>query len=142
MFAINVRARAWSIYQSMCVFVLVAIGNMFFRLESMHQVFDAVRNGIYIGNIVDLFDGAFLQKMVYVFGIDLKNFNVLVISLMIMAGVSRAQNKNTQVPVRTQIAHSHLLVRCFVLFSLLFIILVYGKYGPNYNAQSFIYMQF
>ena len=113
------------------VFILVAIGNMFFRMTSFTAVFSAVKQTFTHWNPEVLVDGSLLKL-----GVNGKNMVVLIIAVIIMAAVSVLGNKKS---VRARLALMHIAVRWLILLALLWCVVVFGIYGPGYNPADFIY---
>ena len=82
-----------------------------------------------------LFDGT-----LYTLGLNAWDFWVMLasIALLLVADILHANN----VSIRDRLLSQPLPVRWLVWYGALFIILIFGVYGPGYDAASFIYFQF
>ena len=60
-------------------------------------------------------------------------------ALLIWAGLEGLQEK---MPLRETIAKQNLIFRWVLIYGCLFAVIIFGVYGPGYDASSFIYGQF
>ena len=131
---INTKTFSWHLFQSLRVYFLVCFGNMFFRIESLGETLREMKNGISVFNPQIFFDGSLYQL-----GLDEKNLWLLVISLLILLGMSAMQETES---IRARLARQNFLFRRAVLMLTLFAIIILGTWGPGYDAQAFIYAGF
>lgn len=131
---INTNCFSWRLFQSLRVFVLVCIGNMFFRLDDLITTLRVMRDGLHWNPWI-FFDGS-----LYALGLDRKNFWVAMIGLALLLVVSVLQERGKS--VRERLEEQNLVFRWIVLIGLIFGILIFGMYGIGYNAQDFIYGNF
>ncbi len=125
---------SWHLFQSIRVFILVSLGNMFFRIDSLKEAFFVIGRGFSVWNPWILFDGS-----LYKLGLDRKDFEVLVISLFALLLVSAMNEKK---PVRERLSGQNIVFRWIIVFSLLLGTIVFGMYGQGFNAADFIYRGF
>lgn len=131
---IDTECFSWHLFQSIRVFILAAIGNMFFRLGSFMSAVDTIRAGFSLTNPEIFFDGS-----MYKLGLDRPNFLMMMASIMLLLIVSLLQEKGS---VREQIAKQNIVFRWVIWYALIFGILILGLYGPGYDAKAFIYEGF
>ena len=67
------------------------------------------------------------------------DFRLLIISLIVLFGVELLQRSGN---VREKLFKQNIVFRWSVIYALLFAIIIFGCYGPGYDATSFIYRQF
>lgn len=82
------------------------------------------------------FDGSLLE-----FGLDAKDWQLIVFYMLVLAiaGIVRyVKNKS----IRVLVAKQPLLFRWILYVALFISVILFGCYGPGYDAQSFIYQQF
>ena len=125
---------SWRLFRRIRTFLLVAVGNMFFRLESIKETFSVIRLGLKRMNPWILFDGS-----LYELGLDRKNMSVMLLFLIFVLLLSAAERQNN---VREWIAGQGALFRSFAYIFMIWSILVFGLYGPGYEMAGFIYEQF
>ena len=131
---INTECFSWHLFQSLRVFVLAAIGNMFFRLRGFMETLHVIRAGLFPDNPEIFFDGSLFSL-----GLDAPDFIAMVVSLLVLLAVSVLQERGS---VREQIEKQNLVFRWVVWYALIFGILIFGMYGPGYDAADFIYRGF
>ncbi len=124
------KTWGWKLLQSLKVFVLVTIGNMFFRLQNIKVTITTWKLGFKWNPWI------FFDDSLYNLGLSRKNFNLLLIGLGILLIVSLYKRKGN---VRGMIASQPLPVRWTIYLVLLFVPIVFGIYGSGYDAQAFIY---
>lgn len=131
---INTNCFSWHLFQSLRVFVLVCVGNMFFRLSGLIPTLLVMKAGLHWNPWIFV-DGSMFQL-----GLDRPNFTLMLLCLGVLLTVSCLQEGGKS--VRQRLAEQNLVFRWIVLFALLIGIVLFGMYGPGYDAQSFIYQGF
>ena len=101
---INTECFSWNLFQSLRVFGLAVIGNMFFRLNSFMGTLRMIKRSLFPNNPEIFFDGSLFKL-----GLDAPNFILMVIALLILLIVSILQEKGS---LREQIAKQNLVFRC------------------------------
>ena len=71
--------------------------------------------------------------------LDEKDFYVLLISIALLAAVDFLRDR---ICLRTALLRQNLVFRYAVYYCILFSILIFGIYGPEFDASTFIYFQF
>lgn len=115
-------------------FILVNIGNAFFRSASLSGAINLFRCGFGIHTF-----SSFINGGIFELGLDWIEFTVAVFSLLILLTVSIIKQKGS---VRDQIAAKPIVVRFLIWYALLFYVILLGNYGPGYSAAEFIYQGF
>ena len=72
-------------------------------------------------------------------GLDAKDWNVMIVSIAVLLIVSLMQERFS---VREKLEKQNFIFRYAVYLAAVTVILIFGMYGPGYNASQFIYMQF
>lgn len=119
--------------QRIWTFGLVSIAWIFFRAPTLNDAWSVIKR-LFVFNPWVLTDGSYLKH-----GLDAKDLDVLVVSLVVLLVVSMLQEKGS---VRQMIKKQALWFRWCIYLMALFGTLVFGIYGPGYDAGQFIYMQF
>lgn len=83
----------------------------------------------------------FFDESLYNLGLDRREWHILEFSLLalIVCGLIRHVTKKT---VRQWLLAQNLLFRWTAFLLLVLSVFIYGYYGPGFDAQSFIYIQF
>jgi len=119
--------------QRVLTFVLVSFAWIFFRAPTLPDAWSVLKR-LCVFNPWTWTDGSYLKH-----GLDAKDLDVLVVSLVVMIVVSMLQERGS---VRRMLAGQTLWFRWTVYILGLFSVMIFGVYGPGYNASQFIYMQF
>ena len=125
---------SFRVFRSLRVFALVAIGNMFFRLPSIRETIRVLRLGVSIFNPWIFVDGTLFSL-----GLNKKNIAVMMAALFVLFVVSVLDRKED---VRERIARQGIVYRWSLFILLIWVIAVFGVYGPGFVAADFIYEQF
>ncbi|MCR5101714.1 MAG: MBOAT family protein [Butyrivibrio sp.] len=132
-FGFNTECFSFRMFRRVRTAILVCTGFMFFRADSFGIAIDMYRhigtwnkNIIAVGGIVGL-------------GLEYNDLIVLMFGILLLFLVSYLQQN---VMVRDLIAKQNLPFRWICYISLFIFVIVYGQYGPGYNASSFIYQNF
>ncbi len=112
---------------------LVFIGEMFFRAETVGQGF---------GMLIRMFKKIFVlgPNEFSRFGIDYKDFLILIISLITILIISILKEKN--INIREKVESKHITIRWLIYYILIFSIIIFGAYGPSYSPVDPIYADF
>ncbi len=131
---INTECFSWHLFQSLQVFVLVCIGNMFFRLDGFKETLKTMRAGFANWNPEVFFDGSLFKL-----GLKTADFNVMIMGLLVLLFISALQENGS---VRERLSGQNMAFRWFMWLCLIFAVILFGMYGPGYDAQAFIYERF
>ena len=133
-FNINPESRAIGAVRIIRTFFLVCIGDLFFRAKNVPVAFRMLKLSVSTWNPGVLWNGAMLNL-----GLGRVEFIIVIVSLFILLAVSLLQQKGS---VRDMIAARKLPIRWLIWYILLFWVILFGSYGPEYNAADFIYQGF
>ncbi len=126
---------ATRLVQVVFTFALVTLAWMFFRGESTHQTSVLIKNMFTVYNPWVLFDGT-----LFTLGLDAKEWNVLLVSIAILVLVDFC--KYRKIDLVAIFMEQNLWFRWLFFYLGVVAIVVFGVYGPQYNAAQFIYFQF
>lgn len=119
--------------QTILTFSLVSFNWIFFRAENLNRAFAFIK-GLFSYNPYILFtDDLFL------YGLNRVNFEIAILSLLVLLVVSWQQRTGS---LREKIDRQPLWLRWTLIFGCLFAVLLYGIYGPGFDAADFIYAGF
>ena len=131
---INTEAKSWEIFQMVRTTLIFAGGRVLTRPGTLQLTKHAVKSALTVYNPWVLFDGT-----LYEFGLNQKDFSLMVISILIFGVVSHYQQKGS---VRDMIAEQNLVFRWMFYLAAVSAVIVFGIYGPGYDAASFVYMAY
>ncbi|MBR4723418.1 MAG: MBOAT family protein [Clostridia bacterium] len=120
-------------FKRIAVFVLVCFAWIFFRSPDMASSLFAVRR------IFTDFGNINFAKMSE-FGTDTPNTVVLACAVLVLFAASLLANKNNELVIEFE--KKNFPLRWTVYLLLIFAVLIFGVYGPGFEASQFIYFQF
>lgn len=131
---IGEEKAGYQLWQRIFIFFATSFAWIFFRAPSLTAAVGYIKNMLSVWNPWVLFD-----KTLFSFGLDGAEWNVLVLSLIVLVVVSyfREQGKNV-----LTVVGQNTLCKAFLFEILIFILFVFGMYGDGYSASSFIYAGF
>ncbi len=118
----------WTGFQRLRTFVLVAVGFVFFRSDSLKMALGILK-GMFSGNL-GLFTGEGLASL----GLSGPDGGVLLCGLILFLAVSRSLEKEKK--------ERNLAVCGASCAVLAFLVLIWGCYGRGYDPSAFIYASF
>lgn len=125
-------SAARKVFESIVTFILVMIGWIVFRADSLK---------IGIQMIISMFScynpWIFFDDSLYRLGLGQKEFNILLLSILILFIVSFLQEKGIR--IRAWINRQNLLIRWGIYLLAIWSIWIFGTYGSGFNAADFIY---
>ena len=116
-------------------FLLVDFTWIFFRAATLEDAVTVIRQLFSSFNPWVLFDGT-----LYTLGLSMIDFWVGIVAIATILAVDVLHERGVR--IREWILNQNLLFRWMVYFLAIFTILIFGFYGPNYDAAQFIYFQF
>lgn len=126
---------ATRLWQVVCTFLLVTVAWMFFRGESVHQTLVLIKNMVTVYNPWVLTDGS-----LFTLGLDAKEWNVMLVSILILVIVDICKYK--KMDLVAIFMRQNLWFRWIFFYAGIMAVVLFGVYGPQYNAAQFIYFQF
>lgn len=124
----------WHLFQMLRTFCIYMIGHLFTRLDSVSAVWRTLKTILTDFHLEGFFDGS-----LYSLGLDRANFLLALAMIVVLWAVAMLEKKGS---LRKQIAKFGLVTRWLIYYAAIFSIIVFGIYGPGYNASSFIYMRY
>ncbi|MBR0172836.1 MAG: MBOAT family protein [Lachnospiraceae bacterium] len=132
---VNRSSYGYRFLAGVVTFLLVDFSWIFFRAGNLRTAAGAVYYMITEYNPWVLFDGS-----LYKCGLDEKNFRLLMISLPVLLFADICKRRGIR--VRDRICAQDVWCRWIVIAVSIVAILVFGAWGTQYQANSFIYFQF
>lgn len=136
LFEVKTDCASYKFGQMLVTFSLTTFAWIFFRADSLSQAL------LYIERIVTRFDPWVLfNGNLYTIGLERYEANVLIVALVVLlvADIIRYR-KGQRIDVFLQ--EQNWWFRWAVAVFMIVMVVVYGKYGPEYDANQFIYFQF
>lgn len=130
---INRDSKPWHAVQIVTTFVLIDFAWLFFRAPSFMTALHMIR--------FTLMGGAAVQPGTEVWlGLEMPELVVMAVAVALLIVVDLLHEKRPQ--LRAVITARPLPVRWLVYLAGIYIVLVFGMYGPGFSEAQFIYFQF
>ncbi len=126
---------SFKLFRTVRTFFLVCVGYVFFRSSSVSQIGTVFRSVFSRAGFYSLFD-----LRVTELGLDGKDLNVAIIAIALLVIVDIMRNRG--VVIRDKISEQGIWLRWFIWLLGVTAVVIFGVYGPDYNAASFIYFAF
>lgn len=123
----------WHLIQMARTYFLCCVGRIFFRANSLRNALSIFKRMITSTSLGALFN----HEQVY--GLNASNVILAVFAVIVLWFVDMLQER---MGVRETLARQNIIFRWAVIFCGLFAVIIFGIYGPGYDASSFIYEQF
>lgn len=124
----------YRIFQSVRTFFLVVASNYFIVSKKPDMI------GLIKATFQRRNPWVFFDRSLYTLGLDQRNFFLLLWGIVVIFAVDVLHERGVQ--IREAIARQNIVVRWGIYYGAIFALLVFGMYGPGYNAASFVYEQF
>lgn len=132
--SIRTEAFSWKLWQMARTFILCCIGRVFFKTSGLTEAlgfFGRMFSGIHLEYITE---GA-----LFGYGLDMADFCFAFIAMLVLWGVDLLQERMS---LRDELQKQGIVFRWIIIYLGIFAVLIFGLYGPGYDASSFIYEQF
>ncbi len=134
---INTETFSFRLFQIARTFTLLCISRIIVKAPSLGDAFAMIKA------MFTTFDPDFLLGVngdIFTYGVSAKGMVVLAISVLILLVVGILQERG--VKIRQTLAKQNILFRWGIILALLAFVLIFGIYGPAYDASDFIYGNF
>lgn len=132
---INRDGFSFKLFEILRTCVIVAVGMMLFRSESVGAWIYSLKT------VFTDFNAASLNvESLYGLGVDIKDLIVILVSVLTVFTVSLIQEKG--IDIRPRLAKRNIVLRWAVYIVLIMSVVIFGAYGAGYEAVDFIYGQF
>lgn len=132
---VNRDSEGFCVLRAIVTFTMIDFSWIFFRADSLGRAVYIIKSIFNAENIWTLFDGS-----LYNCGLDEKNFRFMLIAVIVLLVADFLKRKG--IMVREIILRQDGYIKCLVVSFSILLIMVFGKYGPAYDAVNFIYFQF
>lgn len=116
-------------------FLMVDFAWLFFRADSVKHAFGLIKKMLLEFEVFSLLD----REKAISMGLEIEEIVVLVIALLVLIIVDFTKDK---ISYREKIVKLPIVIRWIVFYVAIFVILIFGCYGPGFEAGQFIYAQF
>ena len=134
---VNTESFSFRLFQILRTFTLLCISRIIVKAPSLGEAFRMIKA------MFTSFDPDFLLGLdgeIYTYGVDEKGLWVVFFAVMILLVVGILQENGMK--IRETVSQQGFIFRWAIFLGLLAVILVFGAYGPAYDASAFIYGRF
>lgn len=139
--ALHIRTECGSyrMLQRVITFVFVDIAWLFFRADNITTALRMIWQSLTNIGIVTFFD---VNNLIGINTIALpeKDFIVMLAGLLVLMIVDNWKRK--KVDIKGTLDRQNIWFRWIVYYGLIFAVVIFGVYGPEYDSSAFIYFQF
>lgn len=134
---LNIKMDTWSfgVFQMIRTTCIFAGGRLLTRPGTLWLSKYALKTTFTDFKVWTLFDGTLYQ-----YGLDEAGFRLAIIAILIFGIISILQLRG--VSIRDSIGRQNIVFRWAVYLLAIFAVILYGIYGPGYDAASFVYMAY
>ncbi len=132
-FKVNTDNFGWHLWQMLRTFILCCVGRIFFRADGFMVSLQMIKHMLLSTNPSTIFNESFSL------GLDDSNLVFMLISIVILWIVNMMQERMS---IRETLAKQNIIFRWIIIYAALFAVIIFGIYGPGYDASTFIYEQF
>ncbi len=134
---INTEAFSYRIFQIFRTTILLFISRIIVRAPSLKDASLMIK-ALFTSVDFDFLLG--LDGEIYNYGVSEREMTIVIISILVLLVVGVLQESG--IKIRETLAKQNLLFRWGLVLLLIASILIFGVYGPDYNASDFIYGNF
>ncbi len=134
---INTEAFSWKLFTIVRTFLVLGISKILVKSPGLRAALYIIKS-IFTEVDLDFIFG--LDGKIFTLGIDEKNMFVLFVAVLILLAVSVLQENGMK--IRETLSKQNIAFRWIVYFAALIFVLVFGIYGPSYDAADFIYQAY
>lgn len=132
---INTECFSWQLFQIVRTFLLVSIGRIFSRADSLMIALKMIKNMLSSFNPWVLTNGD-----LYTFGLQPRQMFLVFLVILVLLVVSLMQEKGIR--IRESLEKQNMLFQFLVIIGAIVFVMIYGAYGIVFNAADFVYQQF
>lgn len=137
-FNIDTKSFSWHLLQSIRTYVVFSLGAVFFAADSLMDA--AGQYQILFHSFKSLNPWIFFNDDILKLGVTWTDINLLILGVYFLS--KAAYLRENYGYARTWVQKQILPFRWFLWIGLFLLVLIYGLYGPGYDASQFIYQGF
>lgn len=133
---IREESGGWKAFQILRTFLLTGIiPRVIVRASSLGAAWTIFRNFFADLNFSALYDGSLLN-----YGLTKVNFFIAIAAVVVLIIVSVLKEKGIR--IRESIGKKPIVLRWLIYIAAFYSVVIFGIYGPGYDASAFVYMGF
>ncbi len=134
---INTETFSYHLFQILRTTVLLFISRIIVKAPSLKDALKMIK-ALFTSFDIDFLTG--LDGKIFTYGVGEKDMTVVIVSVLVLLVIGILQENG--VKIRESLAKQNIIFRWGLILLLIAAILVFGVYGPDYNASDFIYGNF
>ncbi len=134
---VNMETFSFRLFQMLRTFFLLCISRIIVRAPSIGEAWEMIKS---VFTDIDFKFLLGIDGKIYNLGLDQKGFSLIYICILVLLVIGILQENG--VKIRETLAKQNILFRWLVMLVLIAAILIFGMYGPSYDASAFIYGNF
>ena len=134
---VDTESFSFRLFQMARTFFLLIISRIIVKAPNIAEVFKMLK-AMFTHFDPDRLLG--LDGVLFSYGVNQREFFILFLALLVLLAVGILQERG--VKIRETIAKQNVAFRWMLVLGLIAVILVFGVYGPDYDASAFIYGEF
>ncbi len=136
----RIRTECWSyrLFQRLVTFALIDFSWLFFRANSFMTALGMLQHGLISIGVMSMLNPETLMG-INTMALDEKDFYVMLIGLVVLMLVDYFRKR---IDLKALLSGQNMVFRWMVYYLMIFIVLIFGIYGPAYDSSAFIYFQF
>ncbi len=134
---INTENFSYKLFQIARTTVLLFISRIIVKAPSLKDAVSMIK-AMFTSFDLDFLLG--LDGKIYEYGVNEKEMGIIIFSILILLVVGVLQENG--IKIRETLAKQNIFFRWALVLLLIAFILIFGVYGPDYNASDFIYGNF
>lgn len=134
---IDTESFAWRLFQIIRTNILISISRIIVKAPSLG---DAVRMIKTMFTSVDMQFLTGANGLMFTYGLGKRELLLVLACIVLLFIIGIMQERGVE--IRETLAKQNIVIRWGILLLLLAVVLVFGVYGPEYDAASFIYGNF
>ena len=133
---IDQNAKWFRAFQILRTFIIVSIGRLISRAATLDDAVKIFRLILHKTFDLSFFEVEHLSSL----GINFREWILCFVVVIIILFVDYIKEKG--IDIRSALANRNIVIRWAFYIALILALLIFGKYGPGYDASSFIYGNF
>lgn len=134
---INTETFSYRLFQIFRTTILLFISRIIVKAPSLDHALLMIK-ALFTSADFDFLFG--LDGKIYTYGVNEKEMMLVVVSILVLLVVGILQENG--IKIRESLAKQNIFFRWGLVLLLIAFILIFGVYGPDYDASSFIYGRF
>ena len=128
---------SWKVLRTLKVFVIFMFGRLLTTTGTLQNTLAVIKSLLVTHNFWIFTNGTFWK----ICGMEPSQFLLSVLGIIILIAVDILQAKDER-SLRERISQENLFTRWILVIGLVLAIAMFGIYGPEYDASSFVYMAY